>query len=186
MKITSSHCEHCGAEFSAPPWQFQKGRRFCSTKCSGLAHILSPQQLIKKHTGCTTDTGCVLWAGHRDAAGYGIAGRAKAHRLAWIVANGPIPDGLCICHHCDNPPCINPAHLFLGTICDNNVDRMVKDRGTFGERVHTARLTVDQVTEIRKRHAMGAVGPIMLAKEYGVAEATIFKLLSRRSWRRVI
>lgn len=52
-----------------------------------------------------------------------------AHRVAWMITNGPIPDGLCVLHRCDNPPCVNPAHLFLGTVQDNNADRDAKGRG---------------------------------------------------------
>lgn len=76
--------------------------------------------------------GCIVYEGSRDASGYGVVYRDKrshrAHRIAWEDANGPIPDGLLVCHKCDNRPCINVEHLFLGTIQDNNADRHRKGR----------------------------------------------------------
>lgn len=82
-----------------------------------------------------TDT-CWLWTGVIGAHGYGVFGgkktRGRAHRLMWERVNGPIPDGLNVCHRCDNPPCVNPAHLFLGTVKDNAQDMMRKGRGACG------------------------------------------------------
>ena len=79
-----------------------------------------------------TDTGCHEWRGTLDGDGYGhlkVGGKTvKAHRLAWTLANGPIPDGLNVLHHCDNPPCCLVAHLFLGTHADNSKDKMAKGR----------------------------------------------------------
>jgi hypothetical protein len=76
---------------------------------------------------------CWEWTGTRNQKGYGqiASGGCKgmAHRIAWTLANGPIPDGLCVLHRCDNPPCINPAHLWLGTVADNNLDKKIKGRG---------------------------------------------------------
>jgi hypothetical protein len=81
----------------------------------------------------TTDAGCIEWAGSKDKSGYGriqkLTVAHKAHRLSYILNVGEIPDGMEICHKCDNPSCVNPQHLFLGTTKDNAADRESKGRG---------------------------------------------------------
>lgn len=76
---------------------------------------------------------CWLWTRHRLPAGYGLVRRGGvrmyAHRVAWSIVNGPIPDGMLVCHRCDNPPCCNPDHLFLGSHLANMQDRDAKNRG---------------------------------------------------------
>lgn len=84
------------------------------------------------------DNGCWEWKGSKIPTGYGhlnweTCRNAYAHRVSWILANGEIPDGLCVLHRCDNPPCVNPDHLFLGTMADNIRDRDAKERGKFGK-----------------------------------------------------
>lgn len=101
--------------------------------------------------------GCHVWKGKTNQKGYGrlMINRREllAHRVAWEHAHGRIPDGLCVLHRCDTPPCINPAHLFLGTIADNNADMKAKgrDRKATGERAPSAKLTSAEITEIRRR-----------------------------------
>jgi hypothetical protein len=75
---------------------------------------------------------CWMWTGPRWWDGYGRAGNRGAHRLSWIIAFGPIPDGLHVCHRCDAPLCVNPAHLFLGTNEDNRRDMLRKARHAHG------------------------------------------------------
>jgi HNH endonuclease len=86
---------------------------------------------------------CWEWSGARDRYGYGKLRRDtvywKAHRLAWTLEHGPIPDGMYVCHHCDNPPCVNPAHLFLGTSRDNQLDRVAKGRHNQTAKTHCPR-----------------------------------------------
>jgi hypothetical protein len=80
-------------------------------------------KVIKTH-----EHGCWLWTEPRDKQGYGRWGKTPAHRYSWQQANGPIPDGLWILHHCDNPPCVNPAHLYPGTVVENTRDAVTRGR----------------------------------------------------------
>lgn len=81
--------------------------------------------------------GCWTWNGPTNRGGYGLWGQKLAHRVSWTLANGPIPDGLFICHHCDNPPCVNPRHLYPGTASDNARDMVTRNRTSNGSVVKT-------------------------------------------------
>lgn len=138
------------------------------------------------------DAGCLEWQGCRNQDGYGFhtAGEhrmRRAHRVAWEEAYGPIPDGLLVCHKCDNRACVRPEHLFLGTSADNTQDAWRKGRlhrlGA-GEAHYKAKLTVEMVTEIRSRYAAGE-SQSTLAQSYGVTQATVSKAVLRRTWRNV-
>jgi hypothetical protein len=112
-----------------------------------------------------------------------------AHRFSYVLHNGPIPDGMSVCHRCDNPRCVNPTHLWLGTTADNNADRYAKGRhglhtGTPGEAHPKARLTEQQVLEIRQRFANGE-RCADLARAYGMHKNTISQILCRRIWRHI-
>lgn len=76
----------------------------------------------------THEHGCWTWQGSRDRKGYGRWSRVLTHRHSWSLANGPIPDGLWVLHHCDNPPCVNPRHLYLGTVVENVRDSVARGR----------------------------------------------------------
>jgi hypothetical protein len=150
---------------------------------------------------------CWLWTGGKTVAGYGIlyqggrgSRRIYAHRVAWELANGPIPDGLLVCHACDTPPCVNPAHLWLGTDSDNAWDKSRKGRSTTGdkhglrlhpervprgERSGAAKLTEVDVRTIRIRYAGGGVTQQRLADEYGVVNSLICLIIKRRLWAHV-
>lgn len=108
-----------------------------------------------------TANGCVEFTGARTEHGYGRLSRGgrgsgyeRAHRVAWELANGPIPAGMWVLHRCDNPPCCNPKHLFLGTATDNVADMMAKGRGSghipSGEAHPDARLTDGDVAALRE------------------------------------
>lgn len=131
---------------------------------------------------------CWLWTGGKTRRGYGtfntIDRAVLAHRLAWSIANDTDPASFCVCHHCDNPSCVNPSHLFLGTHAENMQDMAAKDRGTLGERARGSRLTAHDVICIRFAVALGAA-KWRIAKEYGVSPSTIYHAALGRSWPRV-
>lgn len=105
------------------------------------------------------------------------------HRVAWELANGPIPNGMKVCHRCDNPPCCNPQHLFLGTIADNNADRDRKGRHVAlrGEDHGNAKLTADQVAAIREL-ASADVPQKLIAKAVGISQSNVSDIHSGDAW----
>jgi hypothetical protein len=133
---------------------------------------------------------CWEWMGPRHRTlGYGFFVSAPlnvgAHRFAWALENGmPPPMGEDICHRCDNPPCVNPAHLFSGTRKQNMEDSVAKGRMHRGERSGPSKLKTDQVLEIRRRHQVGA-SIQGLAREYGLSGETVHGIVHRRYWRHV-
>lgn len=130
---------------------------------------------------------CWIWVAGYWKSGYGLfywMGRnVRAHRMAWRLTYGPIPKGLHCLHKCDNPACVNPYHLFVGTHQQNMRDRNNKDRHARGERHADAKLTADQVLEIRA--LKGKLRPVDLARRYGVSHCTITNILARRKWRHI-
>jgi len=134
----------------------------------------------------TKGDGCWEWTGTISSnGGYGWIKSGgimvKAHRFAYRLLVGPIPAGMFVCHHCDNPSCVRPDHLFLGTPADNSHDRDAKGRGVRGERQHSARLTADQVREIRELSP--SIPGTDLAKRYGVAKSSISAVRNGRTWK---
>lgn len=107
----------------------------------------------------------------------------RAHRVAWAVKNGPIPDGLFVCHHCDNSLCCNPAHLFLGTNQDNVDDRNRKQRQARGSNQGAAKLTEELVRELRIRAQSETRAAT--AKAFGISEQHVRDIVARRFWKHV-
>lgn len=144
-------CDYCGATYTAHHY----GSRFCSKSCSGKFHAAARARSGMAMAGARAagiaqnpDTfdqfvtklpsGCWEWAGYRDMYGYGRYRRKQAHRVAYERVNGGITPGLFVCHSCDNPPCVNPAHLWLGSQRDNMRDAISKGRipGTVADATH--------------------------------------------------
>jgi hypothetical protein len=135
-------------------------------------------------------SGCHIWIGGRQhkygAFRWGPGRSVRAHRAAWELHRGPIPDGLDVLHTCDVPLCVNPDHLWLGTHVDNNRDRDMKGRtgAPRGEKSPNAKLTAAKVQEIRFRYDLGELQKD-LAREFGVNQTAISSITRRRTWAHV-
>jgi hypothetical protein len=138
---------------------------------------------------------CWEWQRSRRGGGYGqfrvAPGRSpqRASRVAWTLANGPIPDGMIVCHRCDNPPCCNPAHLWLGTVADNNTDKIAKGRGcgpgrdSFVSLVSGVRKLTDEEILLARRLYQQGRSCRSIAREFGVAHTTISRLVNGQQWK---
>lgn len=131
---------------------------------------------------------CWEWRGYRTPDGYGRfvfeMKNIPAHRAAYQVYNGPIPNGMVIRHTCDTPPCVNPAHLLVGKPADNVRDRTERDRTCKGSDKPQSKLCEADVRDIRRRYAAGE-SQYKLKDEYGVAQNTIWSIVHRITWSHV-
>jgi hypothetical protein len=139
---------------------------------------------------------CLEWNGHTAKDGYGNMtvlcddGKwrpKRVHRLAYEQAYGAIPDGLLVCHSCDNPRCVNPAHLWLGTHKQNTRDMYMKgrDKNAPGEKHPSHTLTEDDVKEIRRLRGGGDITYRRLSERFGVCASHVCAIVHRRAWRHV-
>ena len=143
----------------------------------------SPEELFWKRVAKTPT--CWLWTGYKTKGGYGLltvnSKSYTAQRFSWILHNGPIPFGLDVLHKCDNPPCVNPDHLFLGTQQDNVVDSV--NKGRFRIRQGKGqKLTKSQVSHIKFLLGSGKSGA-SLARKFGVSRQSINYIKLGKTWR---
>ena len=135
---------------------------------------------------------CWLWTGATNPEGYGIVSidglPQGAHRVAWRICEGEIPKGLFVCHICDNPTCVNPYHLFLGTNAENQLDSARRGRNTkrIGENNVSAKLRVEDVREIRRLWEIENIFQSTIASMFRVSERTVFRVIHRKSWKHVV
>lgn len=136
---------------------------------------------------------CWEWQGAKSRDGYGRLRRPgpaktehrdlRAHHIAWQIENGPVPQGMCVLHKCDNPPCCNPKHLFLGTRTVNNADKKEKGRSAdrHGTNNSNVKLTEGDVIEIRKLASLG-MSQMQVAALFSVKQPQISRIVRGESW----
>jgi len=136
--------------------------------------------------------GCWVWVGYRNRKGYGgffIAGPSRhcwlAHRVSWVIAHGMPWPTKNVLHRCDNPSCVNPSHLFLGSLADNNADMRSKGRVAHGIGHGHAKLTDKEVKELRRLYRSG-MRQQALADSFGVSQATVSEAIRGKTWSHVI
>jgi len=134
---------------------------------------------------------CWEWLASKTGWGYGTFWyknrNESASRFSWELHNGKIPEGMLALHKCDNPPCVNPEHLFLGTHKDNALDKQRKNRGNqmCGENQGLSKLTRKQVLEIRGLYIPYKFTVMKLAKIYNVTDVNISKIINRKTWKHI-
>ena len=177
-------CAECGKEFARDKrctWSYWERARFCSSACAGTANARArrlPIELAfrKKHE---LGTGCWHWTGAKDKDGYGLFTRdGKQHRapvMALQLDGRPVTPGHYACHHCDNPSCVRPSHLYVGTPKQNYADAVSRKR----VRPSGAKLKPEQVIAIRA--AQGTHEAI--AARFGVSRANVSLIKERKTWR---
>jgi hypothetical protein len=169
-------CLWCGAPFTR-----NGAGRCCSMVCAFWSRVdkNGPTPEHMPHLGA-----CWIWTGSAKN-GYGQIGDSTGvyltHRFSYALAHGHIPDELRVCHSCDNPPCCNPSHLFLGTQRDNMNDMKAKSRTPVGESRINSKLTKEQVLEIRACSEW----PAATGRKFGICDSHVSKLRRRIRWAHV-
>jgi hypothetical protein len=218
VQYTEKACTRCNEVKALEQFQSSPSRpdgrgswcKACANTFNATKRVPKPRQIKplaeRFYSRVERTEACHIWRGTRNKLGYGVmrpggagTNHVGAHRIAWELAHGTIPDGLIVCHRCDNPPCVNPDHLFLGTQADNVADKVAKGRCATGEAHGSrtkpesvrrgelngiAKLTTQQVLEIRTKHAEG-ISQHRLALQYNISLRTIHSVVKRQSWQHV-
>jgi len=184
-KIYNRSCDQCGKDYEG--W----GEFYCSRACRSLADIgkfrVKPGVRFWRKVLIGGLLECWEWKAARTTrSGYGIMqfkGRPQpSHRIAWMLTYGAIPKGLYVLHKCDNPPCVNPNHLFLGTQKDNMADCVSKGRSAKGSKSGKSKLVEADVIAIRKMGNSGVARKV-IAEQFHISATHVHALLSRKEWR---
>lgn len=188
-------CQLCDKKYFVRPCH-ANSTKYCSRRCSGVVngkireeknnskeYLLSKIKVDKK-------TGCWIWQGCKNKDGYGEKSykgkRTRVHRVFYELFIGKIPKGMCVCHKCDIPACVNPSHLFIGTHQDNSDDKMKKKRNKnpIGEKHGMAKLKEKDVLEIRRLYKEG-YSSRKIGRKFNAGKSTILRIVRRNNWNHI-
>lgn len=153
----------------------------------------STQDRLSYWTLTDQNTDCIEWQGARSPSGYGIINREgktyRAHRVAWELSRGDIPKGMNVLHRCDNPPCCNVGHLFLGTKADNSKDMVLKGRHRNGLMLGISnpacKLSDEDVRQIKETQSRSKRVGALLARRFGVSKTVINAIKRGELWKHI-
>lgn len=194
-------CKRCKKEYYVVPSQKDRSK-YCSMKCrmdslnSFLIKNATNEEKKERYISSfekhvVRKNGCWEWTGFKNKLGYAIMtcnskiGPSKAHRGSWIIHNGSIPKGKIIRHLCNNPTCTNPEHLAVGTMKDNSRDCIESNRICRGEKSPFAKLTEENVVEIKKKLRKDKLTCKEISKEFNVSSACISAINVKRNWKHI-
>jgi hypothetical protein len=194
-KTIQKFCQQCGNAFDAPIKEERRGKgyKYCSRKCFFDSREIPLGRQFLNGVDKPERNGCILWRGTLRKDGYGVIFKSRrqgkqrlvlAHRFAWEITYGTIPSNLQVLHRCDTPGCVNPSHLFLGTMSENMKDKASKGRHFFGSNHNFAKLTESDIAAIRLAYKNG-ISQMKLARQYGVCVGNISMIVRRLSWKHV-
>lgn len=175
-------CERCGTVSI----KRDRGKRFCSRHCAYEFRKIPEIDRFRSKVKTVGPNECALWMASTCKDGYGqfqdnARRRRLSHRYAWELANGPIPERMYVLHRCDNPPCCNVRHLFLGTAADNAADREAKGRGNQAKGEKSGPAKISEKTARRVLEMPGSHSEI--AASLGMSRENVRSIKRRRTWR---
>lgn len=191
-------CAICDTEFLIHHYRVSRGEgKYCSIECQHMGLEIPLEERFWANVEKGAD--CWTWIGFKSTRGYGQITTNKvpegAHRVSWKIHHGPIPDGLFVLHKCDNPPCVNPSHLFVGTPRENMLDKVRKGRQNRegcvnknprrGSSNPSAKLLEGDVSRIRAM-IKDRVPQREIAESFGVSRDTIYKISKGVLWSHVV
>lgn len=184
-------CANCGLIFSRDKrctWKHWEKAKFCSRECSSIQNTVRadqnrpPVEVVFRKWFKETE-GCWEWQGAKDKNGYGAFSYARkmtrAHVMALILDGRPPPKGMYACHHCDNPSCVRPSHLFVGSPQDNVDDMVLKGRVARGENRTNTKLKEKDVISIRAMNGSNS----QIAKMFGITPSNVSMIQRRKTWK---
>lgn len=194
-RLLHGECQICHTPFSTLDRWYIKERKFCSKKCFGIYYKKSKElenlKIIKQRLSDCCYEGrnkCWIWNSSKSKSGYGkikFNGKDwRAHRLSYWIHKGKFSLNLRVCHSCDNPSCINPDHLFVGTDQENKDDQIRKNRHPKGEKIGQSKLKNGDILIIREMSKNG-ISQQAIADKYGVVQTTISGIVRRKTWKHI-